>query len=256
MKKIFVVAALSFVATYASAQTKAKTTAKKPATTKKAAYTAKPVAKPALKNLLDTASYAFGQMMASNLKQGGLTAVNYDLFTAGLRDAFGGKTPVLPQQISQESINKLFQSLSKKKEEMDKVKFAPVIKEGADLLAKNKSNPKIKTTASGLQYEVITEGTGLKPKDTSNVTVHYKGTLINGKQFDSSYDRNEPATFGLNQVIKGWTEGVQLMPEGSKYRFYIPYDLAYGPRGAGQDIPPYSTLIFEIELLKVNAAKK
>jgi FKBP-type peptidyl-prolyl cis-trans isomerase len=106
-------------------------------------------------------------------------------------------------------------------------------------------------TPSGLQYEILTTTTAPKPKETEQVTVHYKGTLIDGKPFDSSYDRNEPAKFQLNQVIKGWTEGVQLMTVGSKYRFYIPYELAYGENGAGADIPPFSVLIFEIELLKI-----
>ena len=126
------------------------------------------------------------------------------------------------------------------------------MKEGQDFLEQNKKRAGVQTTASGLQYEVLTAGTGVKPLATDSVLVHYKGTLLNGKQFDSSYDRGEPISFPLNRVIPGWTEGVQLMPAGSKYKFFIPYNLAYGERGAGQDIPPYSTLIFEVELLKVN----
>lgn len=122
---------------------------------------------------------------------------------------------------------------------------------GKQFLAANAKKEGVTTTPSGLQYKVITMGTGAKPNANSEVEVHYKGTLIDGKVFDSSYDRNQPATFFLSQVIPGWTEGVQLMPEGSKFEFYIPYELAYGPRGAGGVIPPYATLIFEVELLKI-----
>ena len=124
--------------------------------------------------------------------------------------------------------------------------------EGTKFLEDNAQRPEVKTTASGLQYEVLTEGTGPKPSgSTARVTVHYEGRLINGTVFDSSYKRNQPASFGLNQVISGWTEGVQLMPQGSKYRFFIPSDMGYGSRGAGS-IPPNSTLIFDVELLQTN----
>jgi FKBP-type peptidyl-prolyl cis-trans isomerase FklB len=131
-------------------------------------------------------------------------------------------------------------------------KSSNTMEEGKNFLAENGKRPEVTTTASGLQYEVLTEGTGQKPSSSaSRVTVHYEGKLINGNVFDSSYKRNQPATFGLNQVISGWTEGVQLMPEGSKYRFYIPSELGYGSRGAGS-IPPNSTLIFDVELLQTN----
>ena len=124
--------------------------------------------------------------------------------------------------------------------------------EGTKFLEDNAQRPEVKTTASGLQYEVLTEGTGPKPTgSTARVTVHYEGRLINGTVFDSSYKRNQPASFGLNQVISGWTEGVQLMPQGSKYRFFIPSDMGYGSRGAGS-IPPNSTLIFDVQLLQTN----
>jgi FKBP-type peptidyl-prolyl cis-trans isomerase len=123
---------------------------------------------------------------------------------------------------------------------------------GEKFLAENGKKPTIKTTASGLQYEVITEGKGKKPIATDNVTVHYKGTTIDSKEFDSSYSRGEPASFPLNGVIPGWTEGVQLMAEGSKYKFYIPSNLAYGENGAGGAIGPNETLIFEVELIKIN----
>lgn len=123
---------------------------------------------------------------------------------------------------------------------------------GEKFLAENGKKPNIKTTASGLQYEVLTEGKGKKPAATDNVTVHYKGTTIDGKEFDSSYSRGEPTSFPLNGVIPGWTEGVQLMAEGSKYKFYIPSNLAYGENGAGGAIGPNETLIFEVELIKIN----
>ena len=123
---------------------------------------------------------------------------------------------------------------------------------GEKFLADNTAKPGVTTTASGLQYQVFTEGSGASPKASDSVTVHYKGTTIDGKEFDSSYSRNAPATFPLNRVIAGWTEGLQLMKEGGKYRFFIPSNLAYGERGAGRDIGPNSTLIFDVELIKVN----
>ena len=123
--------------------------------------------------------------------------------------------------------------------------------EGAAFLAENAKKEGITTTSSGLQYKILTQGNGAKPSATNSVTVHYQGTTLDGKEFDSSYKRGEPATFPLNRVIAGWTEGLQLMQEGSKYRFYIPSNLAYGPKGAGRDIGPNATLIFEVELIKV-----
>jgi len=126
------------------------------------------------------------------------------------------------------------------------------MEEGKTFLEENSKRPEVTTTESGLQYEILQDGTGEKPSGpTSRVTVHYEGRLTNGNVFDSSYKRNQPATFGLNQVISGWTEGVQLMPQGAKFRFYIPSELGYGSRGAGS-IPPNSTLIFDVELLEAN----
>jgi FKBP-type peptidyl-prolyl cis-trans isomerase FklB len=246
MKKLFVAAMVSLAALHVNAQTKGK-----PVAAKKPVTAAKPATAPlTFKNNLDSASYAFGFSMASQLKSGGLKGLNYDLLVKALKDVFTGTTPLLTQENAQACITNLFQKLSKEEEALNKQKFAANINEGAAFLAQNKTKPGITVTPSGLQYEVITAGTGAKPTTADQVTVHYKGTLINGQQFESSYDRGEPITFGLGQVIKGWTEGLQLMPEGSKYRFFIPYDLAYGSSGNGT-IPPFSTLIFEVELVKI-----
>lgn len=236
MKKLALTLLVPLTAFSALAQNK-KTVKKTSPTSKTAAV--------AIKNGLDSASYAFGTSMAANLKNNGLDHLNYDLFVKGLKDAFGDKALLLPKEKSQAAINNLFVEASKKK-------FAPAIAEGKAFLENNKKVAGIKTTSSGLQYQVLQAGSGAKPLATDTVLVHYKGTLLNGKQFDSSYDRKEPISFPLNRVIPGWTEGVQLMEQGSKYKFFIPYNLAYGERGAGQDIPPYSTLIFEVELLKIN----
>jgi len=135
---------------------------------------------------------------------------------------------------------------------MNEQKFAEIKSKGEAFLEANAKRDGVTVTASGLQYTVITAADGAKPSATDSVTVHYRGTLLDGTEFDSSYSRNEPATFVLNQVIGGWTEGVQLMNVGSKFKFAIPYNLAYGERGAGNSIGPFETLIFEVELLKIN----
>lgn len=243
MKKVIITLMLPLCACAALAQTKkTTTTVKKQVTTRKVptASTA-----PALRSGLDSASYAFGTSMANNLKGNGLTALNYEQLVRGLKDAFAGKPLLLSQDKSQEAITKVFSAAGKQK-------FATNIAAGKTFLEQNKKQTGVHTTASGLQYVVVKEGQGIKPKATDTVLVHYTGTLLDGKKFDSSYDRNEPLSLPLSGVIKGWTEGVQLMSPGSKYKFFIPYNMAYGERGAGQDIPPYSTLIFDIELLKVN----
>jgi FKBP-type peptidyl-prolyl cis-trans isomerase len=221
----------------ANAQTAKKPVAKKPV----------PVTKTAVTTMtqLDSASYSFGMKIAQGLKSDGVASLNYDLLKKGMQDVFTDKPLVVDDEQAGKTIGQFLQKISKEK-------YAVAEEAGKKFLEDNKKNPKITTLPSGLQYEVLTMGTGEKPKDTDTVTVHYKGSLVDGKQFDSSYDRGEPITLPLNGVIPGWTEGVQLMPVGSKFRFYIPYQLGYGERGAGQDIPPYSTLIFDIELLKVS----
>lgn len=255
MKKILIASLVAIAGLSANAQTVAKktTAVKKPTTTAKAGI--KPVAKaPAFKNTLDSASYALGINVASSFKSGGMNNLNYDLFNKGLRDVFAKANPLLTQAQCQEAVNNLFTSFSKAREADEIKSHQPTVKAGNDFLAANKTKPGVKTTASGLQYEVINPGAGAQPQSSSDkVTVHYKGTLLDGTEFDSSYKRNEPATFGLNQVIAGWTEGLQLMKEGAKYRFFVPYKLGYGGNAApGGTIPPFSTLIFEVELIKVN----
>jgi len=204
----------------------------------------KPVTAPLFKNQLDSASYAFGSSIANDLKQRGVSSLNLALVTKAMNDVFSGADVKFNQEKSQEIIYGLLNVIQKKK-------FEGAIAEAEQFLTDNKKKAGIVSLPSGLQYEVIQAGTGPKPVATDEVTVHYKGTLINGQQFDSSYSRGEPTSFTLNQVIPGWTEGLQQMPIGSKYRFFIPYALAYGERGAGKDIPPYSTLIFEVELIKI-----
>ncbi|MDQ7947698.1 MAG: FKBP-type peptidyl-prolyl cis-trans isomerase [Pedobacter sp.] len=229
----------------AMAQTK-KAPVKKPVTAAKA------VTKPIFRTNLDSASYALGLNVAGSFKSGGLNTLNFDLFNKGLKDAFAKANPALSPEQCQETINNLFVSFNKQREAEEIKKHQPTVKAGAAFMAANKAKAGVKTTPSGLQYEVLVQGAGARPTENDQVTVHYRGTLINGTQFDSSYDRGMPATFGLTQVIKGWTEGLQLMQEGSKFRFVIPYQLGYGGNATPDGkIPPFSTLVFEVELIKV-----
>lgn len=244
MKKILITLLLPLCASTMFAQTAKKTTLTRKTTTTKTAGTAS--SKPIIfKSSLDSASYAFGLGMASNMKSGGINGLNYDMLLQGCKDAFAGKMPAIDKAKSEAAINNFVSNITKQK-------FAPTIAAGKAFLENNKKQAGVQVTASGIQYQVITKGVGATPKATDSVTVHYRGTLLNGTEFDSSYKRNEPTTFPLDRVIPGWTEGVQLMQPGAKYKFVIPYKLAYGESGAGQDIPPFSTLIFEIELLKIN----
>ena len=236
MKKLLITLLIPCCAIAVDAQTK------KPVAKKTVSTVAAPVK---FASTMDSASYAFGMSMAASLKNGGLKTLNYDLLMKGFKAEFSGQKTALTQQSAEKAIGNTFKTVSQ-------AKYAGIIAEGKQFLDNNKKTAGVQSTASGLQYLVLTQGTGTKPGPTDSVLVHYKGTLISGKQFDSSYDRGEPITLTLNGVIPGWTEGMQLMSTGSKYKFFIPYQLAYGERGAGPDIPPYSTLIYEIELLKVN----
>jgi FKBP-type peptidyl-prolyl cis-trans isomerase len=211
---------------------------------KKPAAAAAPEATPA------NVSYAYGTMIAKQLKQMGMTVDQAEL-AKGISDTLDGKQPRLSQAEAQKVIM-AFQEKKMKEDEANAAGAAGKNKEeGAAFLAKNGKREGVTTTKSGLQYEVLKKGDGAKPAATDTVKVHYHGTLLNGTVFDSSVERGEPTTFPLNGVIPGWTEGVQLMNVGSKFKFAIPSDLAYGDRGAGGDIGPGATLIFEVELLAI-----
>ncbi|WP_324670772.1 FKBP-type peptidyl-prolyl cis-trans isomerase [Hymenobacter sp. GOD-10R] len=196
-------------------------------------------------------SYIIGRDLARNFSQQGLD-LDIDVLAASLKEALAGQPSRLTQEQMETAMRKLQEQFEENEPQQDDNVSSNSKAEGEAFLAENKNKPGVTTLPSGLQYEVLTEGTGKKPTPRSSVTTHYHGTLIDGKVFDSSYQRGQPATFGVNQVIAGWTEALQLMPEGSKWRLYIPSDLAYGKRGAGRDIGPDSALIFDVELLKVN----
>lgn len=198
-----------------------------------------------LNDVADSVSYVLGEIAAYHLTQQGLgdVKINTTPFIRALNDIQGKKKTLMDDVTANALLSNYMIKL-----QADKVK--PSIEEGNKFLAQNKLKPGIKTTASGLQYEVITEGTGIKPTALDTFICHYRGTLLNGTEFDASYNRNQPLQMGVSQVIRGWTEGLQLMPAGSKYKFWIPYELAYGVMGQGQ-IPGGAMLIFEVELLDV-----
>jgi FKBP-type peptidyl-prolyl cis-trans isomerase FklB len=172
--------------------------------------------------------------------------INPDVLAAGIKDSIAGKA-----QLTQDQVKEVMTQFEKDMEQKQKSAGEKNKADGAKFLEENKKKEGVKTTASGLEYKVLKEGTGPQPKATDMVTVNYRGTLIDGTEFDSSYKRGQPATFPLNGVIKGWTEGLQLMKKGSKYQFVVPSNLAYGERSVGPDIAPNATLIFEVELLDV-----
>lgn len=199
----------------------------------------------AQEEIKDTISYSIGMSLGYRLQNQGAGELDYPTLMKGIQDVLN-KNEILLDRNYSDSINYIY--FQNQRDNM----FAKTKEEGANFLATNGQRPEVSTTESGLQYEVLTEGEGPKPSAASTVTVHYEGKLINGDLFDSSIERGEPISFPLSRVIKGWTEGLQLMSTGAKYRFYIPHELAYGSRGAGASVPPYSTLIFDVELLSFN----
>ena len=203
-----------------------------------------------LKSENDKVSYSIGLDIGSTFKKQKMD-INLEILTAGMKDGVSGKTPLLNEAQVKETMAAFSKSMMEKQAADAKEASAKNAAAGEKFLAENKTKEGVKTTASGLQYKVMKEGTGASPKETDMVVVNYKGTLINGTEFDSSYKRNEPATFPVNRVIKGWTEALLLMKPGAKYQIFVPASLGYGERGAGQDIGPNETLIFDVELVSV-----
>ncbi|MBO7584171.1 MAG: FKBP-type peptidyl-prolyl cis-trans isomerase [Bacteroidales bacterium] len=201
---------------------------------------------------MDKLSYALGHNIGHQLIGMGLQkSLNIEDYAAAIADVLQGREPKMSHQEVQQVLEHYFTELEQRQQAEAAERGKAAKGEGEAFLAENKKRAGVVTTPSGLQYEIVKEGTGRQPKASDTVRCHYEGTLIDGTVFDSSYRRNQPAEFGLRQVIAGWTEGVQLMKEGSIFKFYIPYNLAYGERGAGADIPPYAALIFTVELIKV-----
>jgi FKBP-type peptidyl-prolyl cis-trans isomerase FklB len=193
---------------------------------------------------MDKFSYSIGLGIGQNLLGMGARDLNVDDFAQAIKDILEGNPTALSHTEARQIVNEYFETLEAKMS-------AEAIEKGKNFLEENKKKENIVTLPSGLQYEVIKEGNGKKPKATDRVRCHYEGTLIDGTLFDSSIQRGEPAVFGVNQVIAGWVEALQLMSEGSKWRLFIPSELAYGANGAGEMIPPHSTLIFEVEMIEV-----
>lgn len=193
---------------------------------------------------MDKFSYAIGLGIGQNLSGMGAQGISVEDFAQAIKDVLEGNPTAISHQEAREIVNKYFEELEGKMN-------AANIEQGVAFLEENKKRANIVTLPSGLQYEILTEGNGKRAKTTDKVKCHYEGTLIDGTLFDSSIKRGEPAVFGVNQVIPGWVEALQLMPEGSKWKLYIPSDLAYGAQGAGEMIPPHTTLVFEVELIEV-----
>jgi len=208
----------------------------------------KPVPKPVtiLKTTLDSVSYVIGEVAAYHLTQQGLgdVKINSTAFMKAVNDILGKKKTLLDDVTANALLNNYMTKLQE-----EKVK--PEIEKGKKFLAQNKLKPGVITTASGLQYQVIKEGTGIKPTPVDTFIAHYRGTLLDGTEFDASYNRGEPLTYPVNKVVSGWIEGLQLMTVGSKYKFWIPYNLGYGVMGSGEKIPGGALLVFELELLDV-----
>lgn len=200
---------------------------------------------------MDKLSYALGIGIGSQLAGMGAKELNIDDFAQAIKDVISGSELKVDNAEAQTLVQNFFQEQEAKQQAAAAEAGKAAKAAGEAFLAENGKKDGVVTLPSGLQYQVLKEGDGKKPSATDQVVCHYEGTLIDGTIFDSSYQRNQPATFGLNQVIAGWTEGVQLMQEGAKYRFFIPYNLAYGERGAGAQIPPFAALVFDVELIEV-----
>jgi len=237
-KAVFSIVLLSF---FVAVSGQTKPAAKKVATPAKKPAAGTPA--PVMKNALDSFSYALGLSMAAFYKEQGINEINTALVTKALRDVKAGKPQLDDAQINACIVN--FMQM-KKGESAE-----PNKKQGQAFLDSNKNQPGVVSLPSGLQYRIVKEGSGPKPAATDKVKVHYQGSLINGKIFDSSIQRGEPITFGVSEVIPGWTEALQLMPVGSKWQLFIPSNLGYGDAGAGKDIAPGSTLLFDVELLEI-----
>ncbi len=196
-------------------------------------------------------SYALGRMVAAGLRNDGIETVDAEFVGKAFADVFNDAPSLFDEAELQDLLDKLIAEMQQKKLEESKKEQEIHATEGLAFLESNKNKEGVKTSASGLQYKVTKEGKGAYPKASDTVTVHYEGKLINGEIFDSSFQRGQTATFGLNQVITGWTEGLQYINEGGEIELYIPYNLAYGERGAGGSIPPFATLIFKVQLVSI-----
>jgi len=206
--------------------------------------------KTALKSQKDKVSYSIGLDIGKSLKRQSID-VEENLLIQGLKDALSGRKQLLNDEEAREVLTAYQKELVAKHTEEARIAGEKNKKEGEEFLAENKKKPGVVTLPDGLQYKILKEGTGKTPKATDTVVTNYRGTLINGKEFDSSYRRGRPATFPLNQAMRGWTEALQLMKVGSKWQLFVPSELAYGPNGAGPDIGPNATLLFEVELLEI-----
>lgn len=200
---------------------------------------------------MDKVSYALGLGIGRQLTDMGAKDLNIDDFAQAIKDVLSGSEVKLSDSEAQTIVRAFFDEQEKKQRAAAAERFKENKTKGEEYLKANAAKDGVVTLPSGLQYQILTPGNGRQPKATDKVRCHYEGMLVDGTVFDSSVQRGDPAVFGLNQVIAGWTEGVQLMKEGAKYRFFIPYNLGYGERGAGQSIPPYSALIFDVELIDV-----
>jgi len=200
---------------------------------------------------MDKVSYALGLGIGRQLSQMGAEGLDIEDFAQAIKDILAGAKPKVGDSEAQTLVRDFFDKQEKKQRAAAAERFKTTKEQGEKWLAENAKKSGVTTTSSGLQYQVLKEGNGKKPSATDTVRCHYEGMLVDGTLFDSSIQRGEPAEFPLNGVIAGWTEGLQLMQEGAKYRFFIPYHLGYGERGAGQSIPPFAALVFDVELIKV-----